>query len=342
MIIFRADGNKSIGSGHIMRCLSIANTAKELGYKCKFIISSDDFKDFIIKNGHLVEVLNSDYTVLYSDEIIRNIKLFKPSAVIVDSYYISEEFMEAVHKQCSRLGCKLIYIDDRCSVAFSCDNLINYNISAETELYKQLYNGKNLPSLLLGTSYAPLRKEFQNCEPRRISSEARNILVSTGGSDPEHFTSVLVDEAKKYSNYVFHFILGLMNPDKEIIKKLATDSSNILLHENVTNMSELMYLCDVAISASGSTLYELCSTQTPTITYILADNQIPLALGFHNKGIIQNDGDIRTIGKQTLAKTLIKDAVNLADNYVERIRVSNIMSTIVDGNGAKRIIESIC
>ncbi|MBR3340868.1 MAG: UDP-2,4-diacetamido-2,4,6-trideoxy-beta-L-altropyranose hydrolase [Clostridiales bacterium] len=341
MIIFRADGNKLIGAGHIMRCLSIANAAKETGKECKFFLASDDFEKIIKEYGHQAEVLNSDYSVPDPDEIISRLDSDKPSAVIVDSYFITEDYMKTVHKRCSESGCKLVYIDDRCNLACSCDAVINYNISADVDEYRNLYEGKQEPVFLTGTAYTPLRKEFRNRDPRVVSEKGRNIFVSTGGADPEHFTTVLVEEAKNYKDYSFHFVLGMMNPDKEIIKKSVSDYSNIDIHENVTEMGKLMRSCDVAISASGSTLYELCAIQTPAITYILADNQIPLAQTFDKKGIIKNLGDIRITGNHTLAGTLINEAVKLAGNYDERVRIANAMASLVDGNGAGRIIEGI-
>ena len=341
MIIFRADGNKKIGVGHVMRCLSIANSAKELGETCKFILASEDFKDVVISNGHQVEILNSDYSVLDPDEIISSLVSDTPCAVIIDSYFVDKLFMETVHNRCTECGCKLIYIDDRCGFAYSCDILVNYNISADVNDYKKLYDGKNEPSFLVGTIYTPLRKEFQNQEERIISSDARNILVSTGGADPEHLTSDLVDEAKSYSDYCFHFVLGMMNPDKEKIRESASDYSNIVIHENVTEMCKLMKDCDVAISASGSTLYELCATQTPTISYVIADNQIPIANGFNELGIIRNVGDIRSLGNGNLSEELIRSAVYLIEDYDLRVKLSNKMNRVVDGNGARRLAERL-
>lgn len=341
MYIFRADGNSKIGAGHIMRCLSIASSATDMGETCKFILASEDFKDVVISNGHQVEILHSDYSVLNPEEITDRLNFDTPSVVIVDSYFVTEEYMEALHISCKKANCKLVYIDDRCSSAYSCDILVNYNISADVDDYKKLYDGKNEPMFLVGTIYAPLRKEFQNQEERTILSDARNILVSTGGADPEHLTCDLVDEAKNYRDYCFHFILGMMNPDKERIRESAFGYSNIIFHENVTEMCRLMRVCDVAISASGSTLYELCATQTPTISYVIADNQIPIANSFNELGIIRNVGDIRILGNGNLSEELIRTVVDLIGNYDLRVKLSNKMIKIVDGNGARRLAEMI-
>ena len=125
MIIFRADGNSVIGAGHIMRCLSMANAAKEMGENCKFLLATDDFKETIIGNGHSVEVLNSDYSKVDPKEIFELISKEEPSAVIIDSYFVTENGMDALRQHCIGNNSKLVYIDDRCCCAFPCDILVN-------------------------------------------------------------------------------------------------------------------------------------------------------------------------------------------------------------------------
>lgn len=158
-----------------------------------------------------------------------------------------------------------------------------------------------------------------------------------------HISLELAEEIRKRAevDIAFHFIVGAMNQDKEFIYDRAKDCPNIVLHENVRNMSALMQFCDVAISAAGSTLYELCATQTPAITYILADNQIPGAEGFERHGVLQCAGDVRQLGTQRLAKRLLESAVELCGNYSGRCQIARQMSQVVDGRGAERIAESI-
>ena len=324
-----------------MRCLAIANAAKDMGESCLFIISSDELSERIIRNGHRVHVLNTDYSKMNPNEVLLPVKENEPAVLFIDSYYVTEEFMEEVHNGCRNSNCKLVYIDDRCETAFSCDVLLNYNISADMKSYRKLYAGKQEPEMLIGTGYAPLRKEFQDSNERVISNEAKDVLVSTGGTDAEHLLLSLINEARNHVEYKFHFIVGMMNPDRELIRQISKGLSNIILYENVSRIDELMRRCDVAISASGSTLYELCATQTPTITYILADNQIPLATCFDEKEVMLNCGDIRLHGKQNLACSLIDTAISLIENYDQRLIYANRMKDIVDGNGAKRIVEYI-
>lgn len=343
-IAFRADGNPEIGSGHIMRCLSIANAFAENGVQCSFILSDNGMKDLIISRGHEAEILNSRFDRMYSEtnafcDIVKSIR---PKTVFIDSYYVTEEYLNSVHRFCADNGIVLVYIDDVLAFPYSCDILINYNIYSSEAEYNELYRGKKIPELLLGTAYAPLRKEFHGLSDRKILKNANRILISTGGSDPDHMALELVrliSEHKEWAGYGFHFVIGALNNDKDEIEALSSENTNIKLHINVKNMSELMQTCDVAISAAGSTLYELCATQTPTITYILADNQIPGAEAFQRKEIMISAGDIRTYGVERLSENVLRKATALLNDCGKRTVMADMMKNVADGNGAQRIAD---
>lgn len=348
MIIFRADGNSSVGSGHIMRCLSIANAAKRIGKHCVFVTAGDEFLSIITAYGHQCIILNTDYTHMEAElsGFLPIIYKHKPSVLFVDSYFVTEAYLKTLQKSAEENGGKLIYIDDVSAFPYPCHGLLNYNIYGpdKEKEYRSLYCGAGMtaPKLFLGTAYAPLREEFCDLPDRVVQKRAQKILISTGGTDFEHLTIELVKEVKQCgSQYTFCFVIGAMNEDKEIIHDISCDESRIVLYDNVTQMAELMSDCDVAVSAAGSTLYELCATQTPTITYVLADNQIPGARGFDKRQILENIGDIRDLGAADLSKRLIGRAADLACNYEKRIEISARMQDVVDGKGAMRIVQSI-
>ncbi|MCR5748493.1 MAG: UDP-2,4-diacetamido-2,4,6-trideoxy-beta-L-altropyranose hydrolase [Lachnospiraceae bacterium] len=357
MILFRADGNPSIGSGHIMRCLSIADAAKDRGIECLFVTAGNEFSGIIEKRGFKDIVLGTDYRDMDSElEKLEEIILErKPEVVFVDSYFVNEVYLGSLKKTVNGVrkavrgvnrqgGGKLAYIDDVLSFPYPCDVLINYNIYAEREKYLELYQGQEktgIPEMFLNTEYAPLRKEFR--PDKEVSdNEVSDILVSTGGADFEHLMIELVRAVKKRGcDRVFHFVVGTANEDKKEIYGEASGEKNIVLHENVTKMAELMRSCKVAISAAGSTLYELCATKVPTITYILADNQMPGADGFEKRGIMKCAGDIREMGAKELADKLIGEAVALCDNRKDRIAIAERQGRVVDGYGAGRIVDRI-
>ena len=346
MVLFRADGNSSIGLGHVMRCLSIADAFKKTGESCLFITADNKLHKTIKDRGHKNLVLDSEYDHMEDelDKIKQTIAARDVDILFVDSYYVTERYLRELWKYCASKNVVLVYIDDVLAFPYPCDALLNYNIYAKEYDYRSLYKDYALPTLMIGTKFTPQREEFQGLSDRIVKEDAKEIFVSTGGADSEHIGLEIIKTIISHydwDDYNFHLVVGMMNSDKDEIESLSEGRDNIILYKRVKKMSELMQFCDVAVSAAGSTLYELCSTQTPTITYILADNQISGAEGFENAGVLHCAGDIRNIGASTLAENMIKDAIELCKNYKERQEISKIMKTVIDGKGADRVVEAV-
>lgn len=339
MFMFRADGNSQIGAGHVMRCLSIADAVRAAGEECVFITASEDMESVIRGKNHELRILRTDYRRMEAEGIRNAVDGYEPSVIFVDSYYVTEKYLSMLKEWCENKGSRLVYIDDIKAFPYPCHELINYQIHGSAADYERLYGKSSLPELMVGTEYAPLRREFLEGGIRKIRREARDVLVTTGGADSEHLTVELM-KAVDSCDLTFHFVIGSMNRDKDILHELSK-KKNARLYENVTGMAKLMRSCDMAVSAAGSTLYELCATGTPAVTYVLADNQIPIAEGFAARGIMENCGDIRALGGEGLAEKLIQAAGKLADDFRERQRTSRLMKTVVDGRGAERIVNRI-
>jgi len=229
------------------------------------------------------------------------------------------------------------------------DILVNYNAYAESDTYAKLYRGLKEPNFILGPRYAPLRSMFKEIEKKVQPKRVENILISTGGADELHLSLAIVRYLVEQGNAdkTYHILLGAMNTDKKEIELLAGDS--IVLHENIIDMKSLIANCDLAISAAGSTLYEICACGVPLITFSVADNQILGADAFERIGLGENIGDLRDPDsinpKQDMSGSLEKSAVNrimyaaqeLSSNYEKRVKMGVKMQTMVDGFGADRI-----
>ena len=159
MILFRADGSNRIGSGHIMRCLSLADAAGERGMDCLFVTAGAEFRDIIQDRGYRCIVLGTDYTDMESElpTLTRILSREKPDTIIADSYQVTANYLETL-----RHYGKLVYIDDLAAFAYPVDALINYSLGAEDVDYKALYAGQTEPKMLIGPRYIPLRRDFQN------------------------------------------------------------------------------------------------------------------------------------------------------------------------------------
>ncbi len=343
MILFRADGNGTIGTGHIMRCLSIADGLKRIGEESVFVCADDNMKDFIESRGYRCEVLGTRFDDMESEiECFLCSEIYSESSVIVvDSYYVSDKYFECIRKEK-----KVVYIDDLIENAYSADALINYNIYASEDKYISLYSEKNIekPVFILGTKYAPLREEFTNTKEKNTAEKPENILIMTGGADPTHIAPKLAERIVKEAETdteekpVFHFVAGAMSGDYDRLKEIETASKGrIVIHRNVKDMKSLMDSVDMAVSAAGSTLYELCACAVPTITYVLADNQMQAEKTFLEKGAMLSAGDARD--GDVFFDRLYTTISELIKNSSERKHLSQKAFEIADGKGADRIAE---
>lgn len=343
MIVFRADGNSKIGAGHIMRCLSIADAAINMNEDVIFYTAGNEFSE-IIENRRITNiVLRTDFMQMESELVLFKCELLKnkPAIVFVDSYFVTRDYLCELLDVCHSYGGKLVYIDDVVAFDYPCDILINYNIYGpdKEQDYISLY-GKKCPTLLLGIDYVPLRKEFSIAETRTAKEKPTDVLVSTGGADTAHIALAITQyvstaDLRDLSNLKYHILIGAMNDDKNEIERIALKCDNIEVHFNVKDMLSLIKSCDIAVSAAGSTLYELCATQTPTITYILADNQNPGAEGFAKKGLMMCAGDIRDVGQEKLVNNIFEALDKVVNGF------SEYKLNIKLGDGANKILEKI-
>lgn len=348
-ILFRADGNDTVGAGHVMRSLAVASAAKKLGASCSFICADASFQDIITAEGIPCIILSTNFKDMESELplLLSIIRREKCDALLVDSYFATDSYFDEVGKYCP-----VVYFDDFMNKAWRVDGLINYNMTANVDVYRELYstspetidNIHERPQFFLGEQYAPLREEFQNIKLNRtFNQNARNVLFSAGGSDPEHIALLFVKSLVEYENEIkgsyFHIIMGRFEPDEAAIRELAISHPWIIPHKDVKRMSNIMLKSDVAVSASGSTLYELCACGVPTITYVLEDNQILGAKSMEEKGLMISAGDFRT--NSNFMDYLFQKLKDLMKNKKQRKTLSINCNKAIDGKGAIRLADAI-
>ena len=334
MVLIRADANEQLGTGHVMRCLSIARVFAKKGEQVLFVTADHRGDGLIQQNGFSSICLDSEWTNMdgETDALKMLIRKKYPTLLLVDSYYVTDKYLASL-SECV----KTVYMDDLNSAKWNVDALINYNIFSSIFDYAA-YEGTRT-KLLLSPKYAPLRDEFRACPKHQIKS-VTDILVSAGGADPERITEKMIEGVcPEYPEINFHFIVGALNPRLDEIKKLAESKKNAFLHINEKHMSDLMKSCDMAISAAGITLYELCACGTPTITYSLADNQIAAANAFDLSGLMKNVGDCRN--NNHFIEILGDSLDSLIANKKEREIMSIKMQSAVEGRGADLIADEI-
>ncbi|BCN32509.1 UDP-2,4-diacetamido-2,4,6-trideoxy-beta-L-altropyranose hydrolase [Anaeromicropila herbilytica] len=338
MLYIRADANSYIASGHIMRCLTIAEEMRKNGEECIFITADEEPSALLQSKGFERICLNSRWNDLEYElnDLLRLIHEKNITHLLIDSYYVTDIYLLKLRQKC-----KTIYIDDLGSFSHSVDMLINYNIYWNQLGYHSWYNDSDV-RLCMGLSYAPLRKEFQNRKPL-ISKNVKHVFITSGGSDQYNVAGLCLDEIIKRSEFkglIFHVIVGNFNKNKEKLIDIARYNKNIELHYNVTNMYELMNSCDLAITAGGFTMYELCACGIPMICFAFADNQLPGVRGFESNNLAIYAGDIRE--NERLCMDKIMDGIDyFLVNNDKRIQMANALTKVVDGKGASRIAQCI-
>lgn len=378
MVVIRADANSKIGMGHVMRCLSVADALVKRGEEVLFVTADDTPVPLLTKKGIPYRVLHTDYADMEAElpelwnalselpqgpEVPEAALPQRNTFILVDSYYVTEKYLAALKKRIIT-----IYMDDIYAFSYPVDMLINYNVYGEEMGYEKDAAFADT-KLLLGTEYVPLREEFaagagyaqsrkelsaetENVTPaedrlHQMAEQGRTadggILITTGGSDSFNLAGQLLMEAMKYDalkEKEYHVVSGSLNLHIGELQALAQKHENIHIHCNVTNMAELMAESEIALSAGGSTLYELCAMGVPVIAFSFAENQERLVQTFVKRGIAQYGGNYRTDGNKmiqnTIAglETLLEDE-NLRAEYRKKVR------TLVDGKGADRIAEAI-
>ena len=266
--------------------------------------------------------------------LLEIVKKEKAELVIVDSYYVTDEYLKALMKLLP-----VVYFDDVFEFPYECTAIVNYNLFAYEwkQRYLEKYKDKKI-QLFIGTKYVPLRKEFSVQVHSYIHVNVRNILVSTGGADPYKIAEKIAREVAKteeLSDVLFHFVVGSLSTNYKKMKELEASSENIIIHADVTNMADLMRKNDIAVAAAGSTLYELCVCGIPTVTYTFADNQLPGAETFAKQKIMINLGDYRRT--TNFFPHMIEEIVELKKDIRRRVTMSQLMQELVDGKGANRL-----
>lgn len=339
-IYFRTDGNEVIATGHVMRCLSIADACKENGHEAIFITADDQCGELIQQRGYNYINLfgkwdDLEYELTNLEHLINTQSI---QMLLIDSYYVTEKYLE-------RLKCltKTIYIDDLNSFHYSVDMLINYSIYADKFMYSTRYNNTKL---LLGCKYVPLRTQFRNIGKKVIHKQVRNILITSGGTDNQNIVGHLLKSILHdvdFEHIFFHVVTGVFNSNLLELRTLEKKNDSLSIHCNVLDMAALMMNADVAISAGGSTLYELSACGVPTVTYSFADNQLDNVNEFDKKGLMEYAGDTRID-----INVCINSIIRIVKNYIncnsveKREKCSNRLQQLVDGKGCMRIVEAYC
>ena len=338
MIFIRADGGREVGSGHIMRCLSIAGALQRRGEEVLFLLADDSAAGLLAERGQKYRILYSDYQKMEAElSALRPLlEAYAPKLFLADSYFVTAGYLKQVGEYT-----QTVYIDDMCAFPCPADVVINYNIYGEALPYKERALPQNRV-FLLGCSYAPLREEFGSTA-YEVREKAEHVLITTGGGDKYNLAeqilrSVLSEEICRRLQY--HVVSGSFNRHLSCLQAVAAKHPNVKVYENIRNMAALMAQCDIAVTAGGSTMYELCAVGVPIICFSFADNQERLVETFAEKGIVCYGGNYLR-EKEELPEKVAAHVRLLAESKTLREDYSFRGKNLVDKRGAERIAERL-
>ena len=338
-IYIRADANSEIGTGHVMRCLSIAKKIRELQTEVIFIVADQNTAEFVSDRGYKSYCLDTAWNDMESeiDKLKEVICQKEIKRLFIDDYCVTENYLYEIGKVTD-----VFYMDDLDAFLYPVTKLINYNIYAKDMQYEKRYSDKGLKTdFFLGTKYVPLRDEFEQISHRRFTGIKR-ILITSGGTDKYNMIGSVLDRFIREESldcFEFFCVIGYFNVNKKTLMEKYTIYENVHLLCDVSNMSDYMKQCDFCITAGGSTVYELCACGTPSVLITIADNQLDLAHKVSEMKLIPWVGDARKDIYTCLDKILTEMEQFKNRRYWEC--TSKKMQELVDGQGARRIAEEL-
>ena len=369
VIAFRTDASMLIGSGHVMRCLTLADALKPQGAECHFISREHP--------GHLLEAIRErGYKVNFlvahvqtAQAAIKNIVIeaskllqepahaawlgstwqndaqetaailadLQPDWLVVDHYALDQRWESALRPHYQ----KLMVIDDLADRPHQCDLLLDQNLGRQPKDYANLVPAQC--KLLIGPQYALLRPEFAALRAysiqRRQKPALKNILITMGGVDQPNATGQVLQALKGCvlpQDCRISVVMGLQAPWLDEVRAQVKDMpwrTEVMI--NISDMAQRMADSDLAIGAAGSTSWERCCLGLPTLMVVLADNQRPGAKALEAAQAVCLIGFVYDIAAQL---PLAISAVNQGNQLMQ---MSTFASSITAGLGVEKVVHEL-
>ena len=334
-VAFRVDADAAMGAGHFMRCLSLAHACNARGGEPVFFSATpiQGLIDRVQDAGYELVQIEPDAPDLGVRAICVWASKNKRSWVVLDGYQFNGAYQLAL----AQAGARLMVIDDFLRLPrYHADLMLDQNLGSEDRHYPVATTSR----VLLGPRYALLARGFVEADSggRAYPDRAGRLLITLGASDPVDATSKVLSALASVdmSEVVVTVVIGGANQRRTEVRRLA-EASGYRVIEDATDMPSLMADADLAITAAGSTSWEVCRMGLPAITITLADNQRDIAAALSGAGVSVDLGwhdDVTVDGIQAAATRLIGD-------QGERERMGTTGQKLVDGQGSSRVVDAM-
>jgi len=353
-VAIRTDASQQIGTGHFMRCLTLADALKQSGVQIRFICRDlpAHLQAMLVARDMQLALLDAPADSALSGDLPHSHWLQTSQAddaeatlqalsgqtwdwLIVDHYALDARWEIPMR---ASVG-KIMVIDDLADRHHDCDILLDQNFYTDMN---ERYRGK-VPEhcrLLLGPRYALLREEFLQLREqiKARTGPVKRILVFFGGVDADNCTEIAIDALAniEQKGLQVDVVIGALHPYRLKIEAKCAEYG-FVCHVQTERMAKLMAMADLAIGASGSTSLERCCLGLPTLMVSIADNQTNIATAQHSY-----ESGVYLGLLNTLSETLIKQEVLIFIKDKEKLqRLSQRSLSLVDGWGVVRVCDEL-
>lgn len=362
-VAFRADASLQIGTGHVMRCLTLADALRERGASCTFVCRPHPghLLALIAQRGHQALALpglqdgaqpnhngtayghwlGTDWATDAQDtqQALRTYTGGQPvDWLVVDHYALDARWEEALRP----LPQRIMVIDDLADRPHACDLLLDQNLGRTEADYGGLLKGKI--TTLVGPQYALLRPEFaalraQSMARRQNNPQLRHLLVTMGGVDKDNATGHVLAALQSSNLPADLRVTVIMGPHAPWLAQVQAQATQLPwpteVLVGVDNMAQLMAESDLAIGAAGGTAWERCSLGLPSLVLVLAQNQLPGAVALQKAGAavaMESQQQISNFMEQFKSASLTKEVLN---------KLSQAAAAVTDGESCQRTVTQM-
>jgi len=327
-LVFRADGNREIGLGHLYRLFALVEIYLE-SYECIFLTSHNSSLS-VIPQKYNPQTIPLKISIANEPEWLQEHYTPEDHLIVADGYQFTSEYQ----KELKGYGFDLIYIDDLVSEHMYANVVVNHSPGILAKHYKK----EEYTQLALGTSYAMLRPEFiSQTKKSRAPLLERNVFVCFGGSDPNQFSYKVSQALLQFEELDKIFVvLGASNQDEDLIKLEKLFPQKLILNKNLNsaNLLELMLKSEFALVPSSTVLYELCCANTPCLSGYYVENQRRIHEGFLAERALYSMGNIEHFRASDFVP-YIEDILVKDDHEVQL----NNQRKLFDGNIKSRFLK---
>jgi UDP-2,4-diacetamido-2,4,6-trideoxy-beta-L-altropyranose hydrolase len=335
--LIRADANSVIGTGHVMRCVALAQAWQEAGGTVAFACA--ELPDALESRLHSEQCAVHRFESAPASrreahdiqETLRIANTTHPQWLVLDGYQFGPDYQLALRDVKWRL---MVIDDDGRHEAYHANVLLNQNAGAAAVFYGRHTHGTRI---LLGCQYAMLRREFRQMSPKLATSESiSQVLLTLGGADQgnltERFLTIL--RSGLPADCQINVLIGPANPHVFRLREITAKMKDVALHVSPSNLPQIMASCDLAVTAAGSSVYELGYLGVPMLLAVTAENQRPIAAALDHLGAAVRIDELGTNPSADLPSAL----ESLISDPARRAECAAKFRQLVDGQGAARVV----